>query len=64
MKLLSGYIKQNNADIALTPYLFLVKIPTYKTYGIGMCFWLHSVYIAVGTKIPKETPLFINHSKN
>lgn len=62
MRIIGGYqdTKNNNEDIALTPYLFgvCVILPKIKCFGIGLC-WLHqSLYVVIGFGLPKNYPSF------
>jgi hypothetical protein len=66
-RIIFGYrsTKLDNEDLALTPYLFLVKakIEKSKIIGIGF-FWIeYSFYIALGCNIHKMYPTFLNHTK-
>ena len=62
MRILFGYqnTKTNGEDMALTPYLFRVFMHgvVVKIYGIGLCWFYHSFYIAIGFNVPKEFPTF------
>ncbi len=66
-KLISGYrnTKLDNEDLAITPYLFLVwtKLEIISIYGLGFCWWNHSIYIGFGYGIPKTFPFFRIHKK-
>ena len=67
-KLIGGYqnTKDNEEDLALTPYLFLVHCDAkiIKVYGIGFCWFWCSVYIAIGFNLPKKYSGFkINKEK-
>jgi hypothetical protein len=61
MRLILGYqdTRENQEDIALTPYLFGVfSIKSIvKIYGIGLCWFYFSFYIGIGFNIPKECVL-------
>jgi len=68
MRLIFGYqnTKDNDEDLALTPYLFLVRLSDgkiIKVYGIGVCWFHFSFYTALGFNIPKSFGTFVNHSK-
>ena len=59
MSIVGGYqdTRNNNEDIAITPYLFGVwvnKNTSMKIYGFGLCWIYSSVYIGIGFNIPKE----------
>lgn len=62
MRILFGYqdTRTNNEDYALTPYLFgvLMNGVVIKIYGLGLCWFYHSFYIAIGFNVPKEFPTF------
>jgi len=68
MKFISGYqnTKTNKEDLALTPYFFLVWLngKKIKVYGLGLCWFYHSVYVGIGFNIPKEYPYFTNIDKS
>jgi hypothetical protein len=67
LKLFIGYTdtRCNSEDLALTPYLYIVKASHKErfVYGIGIC-WIHSaIYLAIGKNIPHVKGYFFNHNK-
>ena len=62
MRLVSGFqdTRSNGEDFALTPYVFGVwtSHENGKVRGFGLCWGYYSVYIGVGSNIPKGFPWF------
>jgi hypothetical protein len=58
--------KWNGEDMALTPYIFLVKSNACnsRTVGLGIC-WIHfAIAFCLGFNIPKSFPTFrIAHTR-
>ena len=64
IKVIFGYrnTSLDDEDIAITPYLFLVKtkVSKSKIIGIGFCWIEYSFYVAIGINLPKNYPNFLN----
>jgi len=58
MNIVGGYqdTRRNNADFAITPYLFVViaRLEFVQVYGIGICWGFYSAYIGIGFGVPKK----------
>ncbi len=67
MRILGGYqnTRNNEEDIALTPYIFGVWVDgeIIKIIGIGICWFYGSFYIGLGFGIPKNYKSFKRHKK-
>ena len=65
--------RDNDEDLAITPYIFGVKmVELYrisnenvriKIFGLGICWGYYAVYLALGFNIPSTYKLFNIHRK-
>ena len=75
IRLMGGFqdTRNNNEDLAITPYIFGVKmVKSYricnenvhiKILGLGICWGYYAVYLALGFNIPSTYQLFNIHRK-
>ncbi len=68
MRIISGYqyIRNNDEDFILTPFLALVfvKGKIFSVYGISINWFWWSFYVGLGFGIPKVYPTFTNLNKH
>lgn len=62
MKLVGGYqdTRDNEEDLALTPYLFLVNVNHEGStiFGLGFCWFYSAIFLAFGFNLPKSYKRF------
>jgi hypothetical protein len=75
IRLMGGFqdTRNNDEDLAITPYIFRVKmVKSYrisnedvsiKIFGLGICWGYYAVYLALGFNIPSTYQLFNIHRK-
>jgi len=67
MRILFTYqdTRDNQEDIALTPYLFgtNTKVKNSRIIGIGICWIYFAFHIGLGFNLPKGFPIYRKSSK-